>query len=447
MKKGIALAVGFIVSISAPTAWQGREPSRASDDGPDVERRGDQPHDGLLKYQDLAPERLSGETIVRWNDNAITVLTGAPPDRFTRDLAMVHLAAHDAVNGIVPKYETYALERRSIRHHRRASAALAAAAAAHDVLVALWPGKQAQIDKMLQLDIEAAKARTRDSSLEIGAAAARAILIARMNDGLDAMVPYTFSPAAPGVYQPVPPLGGAVVGTQVPFMIPFVLDSASRFRADGPPALAGDIWARDYNEVKAYGHVNSAIRTADQTDAARFFFELSTLQWNRCARHVATLHEKGLWTTARAFALINMSLVDDAIATFDSKYHYNYWRPFTAIRAADDGNASTDPDPTWTPLGVTPPHPEYVAGHASNSAAASVPLTAIYGRGVGFSTTSTTSSSTRSYSGFDDMVLEIAHSRIWAGFHFRTSVEAGMVQGYEVGRYVMANALRNARKQ
>jgi PAP2 superfamily len=443
MTRNITVALGVVASLAVSDAWQGNELLRPSNSAVGVGRINDGPDSASLGQSNVSFRKYSGETIVRWNSNAITMLAGTPPDRFTRDLAMVHLAAHDAVNVVTPEYETYALDRKSSRHRPgHANPALAAAAAAHDVLVALWPDRQALIDGMLQVDIDAAHPSRRDRSLEIGAAAAHAIVMARANDGLDAVVPYTFGPPNPPVYQPVPPLGAIVVGTQVPFMTPFVLDSANRFRPAAPPDLASAKWARDYNEVKAYGRVDSAVRTANQTDAARFFFELSTLLWNRVASEVAAQDDRGLWTTARVFALINASLMDGAIATFDSKYHYNFWRPFTAIHAIDDGNASTDPDSTWTPLGVTPPHPEYVAGHASQSAAASVALTAIYGAKVSFRTTSTTSPSIRSYDSFDDLVVEIANSRIWAGFHYRTSVYAGMVQGYGVGRYVMANALQ-----
>jgi hypothetical protein len=402
------------------------------------------PPSQITALADLSLSALSGETIVRWNHNASIVLTGARPERLTRDLAMVHLAAHDAVNAVKAQYEMYALDRRRMRDGSSADPALAAAIAAHDVLAVLWPDKQAELAEMIESDIAKAKPRRRNASRDVGAAAARAILLARDKDGVGADVPYGFGPSDPGVYQPVPPLGPVVVGTQLPFMKPFVLDSAARFRPPPPPDLVSDQWARDYNEVKAVGDVDSMVRTADQTDAARFFFELSTVQWNRTARHVATQDDQGLWRTARAFALMNVSLMDDAIATFESKYHYNFWRPFTAIRTGDDGHPSTEPDPTWAPLGVTPPHPEYLAGHASNSAAASVPLTAIYGRKVSFSTTSTTSPSRRSYRSFNDMVREIADSRVWAGFHYRFSVDAGMRQGYEVGRYVVQNILREA---
>jgi hypothetical protein len=403
---------------------------------------GASPPSQMTALADLSLSALSGETIVRWNHNASMVLTGARPERLTRDLAMVHLAAHDAVNAVRAQYEMYALDRRRMRGASSADPALAAAIAAHDVLAALWPDKQSELAAMIATDIARVNPRRRNASCDIGAAAARAILLVRENDGVDAAVPYMFGPSDPGVYQPVPPLGPVVVGTQLPFMKPFVLDNAAQFRPPPPPDLVSDLWARDYNEVKAVGDVASIVRTAEQTDAARFFFELSTLQWNRTARHVATQYDKGLWRTARAFALMNVSLMDDAIATFESKYYYNFWRPLTAIRTGDDGNPGTDPDPTWAPLGGTPPHPEYLAGHASNSAAAAIPLSAIYGRTVSFSTTSMTSPSQRSYRSFDDMVREIADSRVWAGFHYRFSVDAGLRQGHEVGLYVVQNALR-----
>jgi hypothetical protein len=401
-----------------------------------------------------APERvdarISGETIVRWNENNFTLLTtlddGAPAGiQLLRELAMVHIAMHDAVNGARSRYERYAL-----RHGGHGvDPALAAAAAAHDVVVVLRPGKAVQADALLQPDLDrVTDADVTQRSLDLGAAAAAAILADRSDDGFFDVVPYAFQPPAPGVYQPVPPAGSAVVGTQLPFVKTFALRSADQFRPPPPPSLKSRAWRLEYDEVKELGRSESAARTPDQTHAALFWREQTQFAWNRIARIAATERDKGLWETARVFALLNMGMVDALIANFEAKYHYNRWRPYTAIREVDDGRRDTAMDPSWEPLNPTPGHPEFNSAQGVLGGVAAYPLSVTYGFGFDFTLTTSTADpagSTRSYDSFVEAVAESALSRIWGGIHFRSSTLPGGTQGLRIGRFVYDHTLRPTR--
>ena len=399
-----------------------------------------------IEEEQYAGWPVSGETIVRWNQNAVTIVNG-PALPMMRALAIVHIAMHDAANAVERHYETYS----RIAKDRRADPALAAAAAAHDALVALKPARGAEIDAMFQTDLaRVADADKRDRSLTVGAAAANSILARRADDGSNAMVTYTFGPVEPGVYQPVPPAGTNVAFPHWPDVTPCVLTSGSQFRQAGPVSLSRRTWARDYNEVRTFGRIDSTARTADQTHAARFWIENPQFATNTIARTVATANDKGLWATARAFALVNVGIVDASIATWDAKYHFNFWRPYTAIRgpdagSVDDGRGDTPLDPTWLPLNGTPGHPEYPCAHCELSAAGSVGLTTIYGSHAGFTITTATANpagSTRTYRSFDHQVEEASASRTWGGFHYRFSREDGKAAGYAIGYYILRNTFR-----
>ena len=187
-----------------------------------------------LEEEQYAGCSVSGETIVRWNQNAVTIANG-PALPMMRELAMVHIAMHDAANAVERHYETYS----RIARDRRADPALAAAAAAHDALVALKPARVVEIDAMFQNDLaRVTDADKRDRSLTVGAAAANAILARRADDGSNAMVTYTFGPVEPGVYQPVPPAGTNVAFPHWPNVTPFVMTSGSQFRQAGPVSLS-----------------------------------------------------------------------------------------------------------------------------------------------------------------------------------------------------------------
>jgi hypothetical protein len=384
----------------------------------------------------------SGETIIRWSENNFTILTtldsGAPSGlQLLRELAMVHIAMHDAANAVDRKFEAYIFD----DEDDDANAPLAAAAAAHALLVSLRPGKAAQTDALFQVDLDrVTDPDTRQRSLDLGQGAADAIIAARVDDGFFDVVPYTFRPPAPGVWQPVPPAGTNAVGTQLRFVTPFALSSASQFRPAPPPSLSSSTWRNNYNETKNVGRSDSTVRTADQTTAALFWREQTQFGWNRIARTVGTARDKGLFETARVFALLNIGLVDALIGNFDAKYHYEYWRPFTAIREIDDGRSDTVMDPSWQPLNPTPGHPEHNSAQATLGAAAAYPLKKVYGSNTRFTITTSTADppgSTRTFNSFDHAVIESSDSRIWGGIHFRSATgSSAQNQGKQIGDFI-----------
>ena len=205
-------------------------------------------------------------------------------------------------------------------------------------------------------------------------------------------------------------------------------------------------YAADFNEIKALGSDTSSARTADQTEIGYFWDESSPLAWNRIARTVSASRGLDLWENARLFGLLNLSMADGYIGSWEAKYHYNYWRPVTAIRlAASDGNPDTEADPTWTPLLVTSPIPDYPSGHAVQGGAAAESLKQFFGTDdISFHACSLTlpAGSTctdpapvmRSYASFTDAADENALSRILIGYHFRVAVEEGTEHGRKIAK-------------
>ena len=220
----------------------------------------------------------------------------------------------------------------------------------------------------------------KDAGIAVGEAAADALLALRADDGWDAVVPYTPG-TDPGDWQPTPPASAPAFLPGWGQVTPFGLEDGARFRSSPPPALHTGKYAKDYNEVKEVGAVNSTARPQDRTDVARFYAAVHAVAvWNDVARQASAAQGKTLSENAHDFALLAMAIVDSSIASWDTKYHYNLWRPVTAIRAGDtDGNKKTEPDSGWQPLINTPPHPSYPSGHASLSYAARQVLQRAYG--------------------------------------------------------------------
>jgi hypothetical protein len=194
-------------------------------------------------------------------------------------------------------------------------------------------------------------------------------------------------------------------------------------------------------------------RTPVQTQIALLWLESSPLGWNRIARTVAAARGVGLWENARLFGLLNLALADGYIANFDTKAHYNRWRPITAIReAATDGNPDTSADPTWTPLADTPAGPEYDSGHSLEGGAAAQIMQHFFGAdNIGFTTCSTTMPAgstcndahpvTRSFTSFSQAAEENALSRILVGFHFRNAINQGLEHGRQIGHHTFVHYL------
>ena len=391
----------------------------------------------------------NGTVVSEWNENAVAAITAADgyanPLQATRVLAMVHVAIHDAVNGVIPRYERYEFT----GHDPHANPTAAAAAAAHRVLSRLFPAQQSDLDARLSDSLRRLPKGSRERrGLALGREAGDAIWARRLNDGSDQFGEYTPG-TGPGRWQFTPPYDGFIFAPAWRFVQTWGLDRADQFRVpEAPPALASERYARDYNEVKANGHITSATRTPDQTAYAKFWYEFSDIGWNRITRIVSASHDHDLAQSARLFALVNIAMADSYIAGWDSKLYYDFWRPITAIRAGDtDGNPATEADPTWEPLMITPPIQDYPSTHSVLGDAAAELLGSILGDETAFATTSSTAThpdvEVRSFSSFTQAADENGDSRVQVGIHFRSAVEAGQRLGREIGRHVYQNLLRS----
>ncbi len=399
------------------------------------------------------------EVVFQWNDLATRAVAnvGAGPDALPPFVeavvyALANTAMHDALNTIRPRYARYA---HTGPGASSASAAAAAAQAAHDVLVAVLP-PFSELEVALAANLAAiSDAAARDAGVAIGKAAAGAMLATRIDDGsAQAQVPYAFG-TQPGDYRATPPFDGPPFNgfAAVPAwgkVRPFVMRSGAQFRVPSPygrrsntDAVRTARYTRDYNEVVGLGGTVSE-RTADQSEIALFWLENSPLGWNRIARTLAERHGLGAWRAARLFALTGLAEADAYIATFDSKYYYNFWRPFTATQI-DDGNPATDASPSWSVFAFpTPPIPDYPSGHGTAGGAAAAVLCFYFRGDTGpFETTSSSLPGvTRRFRSPWDAAWENADSRIYAGYHFRLATEAGTVQGAAVGFWAVTHALR-----
>jgi hypothetical protein len=389
---------------------------------------------------------LSNRIIIDWNNIAFEAAGGAAegnPLLASRSNAMVHIAIHDALNAIIPVYEQYAYH----HHSAMADPFAATASAAHTVLKALWPDYSSTLDDKLAESLLGIPNGTRKTNgIALGIASGNAILAFRAGDGAY-QNPVVFIPVStvPGVYNVVPPFDFAFAPWWKTMQL-FSLQTHDQFRSSPPPALNSNNYTKDFNEVKQVGKINSTIRTADQSAYAKWWYEFSDIGWNRIARIQATNRHPGLYTTGRMFAHLNMAMADGYTAGWDSKYYYNFWRPYTAIRAAaTDGNNQTTADPTWVSAEPTPPVPDYPSTHSANGNAAATVLTYFFGNHSPFSMTSTTAvpaGAIRSFKNFKKAADENADSRVMAGIHFRFACEAGQKQGDKVGKWTLDHHLK-----
>jgi membrane-associated phospholipid phosphatase len=388
----------------------------------------------------------SADVIVQWNQALTSTALALKTDQghATRALAMLGLAQFDAVNAIDHSFDDYDFD---VRVPGWASKEAAAAQAAHDVLVSLFPARQPAWDGLLSSQLAGVpEGFAKALGVLVGQLAAENILDLRADDGSDApYIPYTFG-TGPAAYQATPPSYGPPILTQWVNVTPFALESGDQFRAPPPPSLTSAEFTDAFNEVKDIGSVNSTSRTALQTEIAHFWDEPAFAQWNEITQNVAVVQNTSLVQNARLFALVNMAMADATIVQFDTKYTYNFVRPVTEIRNADnDGNPSTVADPNWTPLITTPAHPSYQSGHANTGNAAATVLADFFGPNVTFSVGSHNAfippGLVHTWTSFAAAAQENAMSRIYGGIHWRFDATVGLATGHATGDYVFQHFL------
>ena len=387
-----------------------------------------------------APARA--DVITDWNVIALKVLATANPSNNARlrTLAMMHVAMSDAINSVQARYARVVARIPAVAG---ASAEAAAAAAARHILVELYPNQKASIDEAYVATLKAIPdGSAKSDGIALGEQVAAGVEAECANDGTNA--PDTYRPlTSPGVYVPTT----LPVSAEYAQAKPWLLEKADHFRPGPPPPLSSEVWARDYNEVKAVGGTKSTARTPEQTEAVKFWGNANFgPSWQAAARQLAAAKEMALPETARLFALLNMGLANNYIFNWDAKYTYNLWRPVTAIRNGDmDGNDATERDPGWTPLNMTPMHPEYPSQATINATLAAAILESVFGPVTAIPFTATDVADpkrTRHFNSIADMVEEQKNVRVWGGVHFRTAIHVGQDMGRKIAAHMIEHALK-----
>ena len=429
---------------------------------------------GVFGASASPPGGTDASEVTNWNRIAATNLgaipgpNGGAPPAFQINMGMVQGAVYDAVNAIGPKqHQPYLLNKRT---GAKASIDAAVATAAYDVASHLvstaperapFPGRAGLLTTLSNEYAASLSAIDDDSfkrqGIEIGHAAAAAMIAARQNDGR--FGPSAWVPNAdPGHWQPLftnppPPQLPQPILDPTPWVgnvRPFLIQSSSQFRSVPPPALDSQQWADEFNEVKSLGRIDSATRTSDQTYRAKWWQSAPVFSWNEVARQLITRTGLDAADSARLLALENLSGADASINCWNDKYHFDFWRPWNAIpRATEDGRDDTTPDATWTAL-LTAPYPEWVSGHNCQDAAHTTVLRKFFGDdpvGGPFQITSVSAflapppadPRVREFNTFTEPLAELIEARIWAGLHYRSADVEGQRLGRNVANYGAAH--------
>jgi hypothetical protein len=390
------------------------------------------------------------DVVTDWNAIMVTTVSSQNPFAQGRIAAIVQLAVFEAVNSVEGAYRPYLSE--PIAVVRPASAEAAAIAAAHRVLVNYLPASTVALDAARDASLASLPDDARRANgVAAGEAAADAMIVLRANDGSAPPQFYQPASAEPGQWQTTascPPAGGVFLHWRN--VTPFGIRRADQFRSAPPPPLSSRRYARDLNEVKEVGALDSQTRPAHRADVARFYGAvLAVGTWNPAVAQVALERRTSLTFNARLFALLNMAINDGLVAVMESKYEHVFWRPETAIRLADlDGNPRTDADPAWQPLLPAPCFPSYGSAHAAASYAARAVAEIL----LGDSDIEVTLSSPAvpdvvlEYESFEQITGDIDDARVYGGIHFRFDQRAGARQGRRIGAWITRHHLRASQR-
>ena len=379
---------------------------------------------------------VSADAITDWNEKAVALATKHRllPPQAERVIASVHVAMFDAVNSIEPRYRPYLV---ATTPRKGVSKEAAAAVAAGTVLAGLLPEETEALNTAMTSYLATIpQGAAKSEGITIGRDVAARIVAERKSDGSDA--PDAYRPKTrPGVYVPTP----ITASSMWPKVKPFAMTSPSQFRPLPPIALKSEEWAADYNEIKSLGGKFASKRTPRQTEDGHFLLITGPVSDSPILRPLGAAKNMDLVDSARFMALASAAVADAFIAVFDAKYHYDFWRPITAIRNGDiDENPATEPDLTWQPIDNTPMHPEYPCAHCISSAAVATVIESVLGTAdiPEVSMTSPTAPGViHRWTNVWAYAEEVALARIYAGFHYRFSTRVGQNMGRDIGRYVV----------
>ena len=382
------------------------------------------------------PAAAAVDPIAEWSAvaSSAAAASGMSPLRTPITLAILHLAMYDAVTAIAGDRQPYAV---NPRVPRRASAYAAAVEAGYRALLVEFPSQHAR----LQITYEQLLAGEPDGvakglGVKVGAAVARRLLTLRANDGRNDVITY-MPGSGPGVWVPTPPGFLPATTAFLARVAPFTMNSPSQFRPSGPPRLRSRRWTADYNEVKALGAKDASARTTEQTATALFWQPLAGTVWPATIRRLAREQLLDLKSSARFQAAAFAAFADGLIACWDAKFHFNFWRPVTAIQKGDtDRNRRTEADPAWEPLADTPNFPEYPSGHACATAAVAHTIEDFFQYDVSIPVRNVVTGEERFYRRATEVVDEVVEARMLLGIHFRSADEDGADIGWKIARQI-----------
>jgi hypothetical protein len=385
----------------------------------------------------------SANVVTDWDEIGVKTVQpiGSPPPikpgLLFRAMAMMHLAMFNAVDAIEPRYQTYKFQSKALPD---TSEEAAAASAAANVLAGIVPNADMR-GTLTSFLAAIPDGDAKNRGVKLGEEVAAKMLALRADDG--STTPNAYRPTTqPGVYVPT----AMMIGWECIAMTPFAMESPSQFRPGPPPDLKSAEWAKDYNEIEELGEKNSKKRTPRQTEDARFWLTTGPLATHPLERQIVNGKNMSALESARFMALASVAEADAIEAVFDAKYHYQFWRPITAIRNGDiAGNLDTARVATWEPIDVTPMHPEYPCAHCIVSMAVATVIEARLGSADIPEVAITMPSApgvTHRYTNLKAYTDEVANARIYAGFHYRNSTVVGQTMGREIGAYVVKTILQ-----
>jgi len=390
----------------------------------------------------IAGQARAANPIVEWNQIALTTALTTPGTQVY--LTYVHLAMYDAVNAIDGRHQQYGPE---FHGPGNASKEAAAISAAYQTLLKYFPTQATALQAQYDIAIAAIpEGAAKTAGIAVGQIAAARIVALRSGDGRAADVPYSYpSSPVPGVWIATPPAFAPPVTPWVGQMVPFTMRSASQFLpANGPPDLGSRKWVREYNEVKILGAANSSVRAAWQTEIGIFWTANPNVMWYTAFGKLPGTYHLDTSQSARLLAMLSTAYTDAGIGCFNAKYHYSFWRPVTAIPNGDiDGNPDTVADPAWLPLAPTPPHPEFPAAHACAVGAIANTLENFFRTShVKFIVDNPVTQTTHTFNNLWHLEAEAYWARIYAGFHYRHSLNEGLNLGHHAADQLNRNFFR-----
>jgi hypothetical protein len=387
------------------------------------------------------------DSVTYWNNiivNAATAGRGGPSGLL--DIALAHAAVHDAVQVIDGKYQPYHY---SAPQDGAASRDAAVAAAARRVLLLTYAADtaaqqaiRATVNAAYDAFLLANPIPASDPGFAIGEAAATALHAGHYRATVPTTPDFGVS-GVPGQWSSLVAFGFL----HLAFTQPFTMNRIDQFRPQPPPPLTSVRYARDFAEVVKVGSAAAHDPVNADSDRARFWSGNFVAQWNETARQLAEAHVPDTGERARLFALMNLAAADAAIAVWDSKYFYNFWRPVTAIPGADtDGNARTQVPPGWTPLFSTPPYPDYVSGANGLTGAFTRVLQLFFNTDTMAFTVKNPAAividQEREFTTFSQAAQEVMDARVLMGIHFRFADEEGCRLGQRVAHWTFQKFLR-----